>query len=349
MDKLKLGMIGAGYIGQLGHLANFAQLSGCEVTALADLRPALREQVAGRHGIEHTYASHRELLENSDVDAVVVVTPRSQTYSVALDCLLAGKHVLTEKPMAVSVDEGEALVAAAAEQRVRYCVGYMKRYDAGVDEARRMLADPALIDALGPIRFARGHCYMGDSYCNAGGQIETGERAGYPDNYARVAPDWVPLQHRENYGSFINTYSHVTNLLRYLFGSQPTVEYTHLGSRESQLCVLRFGSFLASLETGRSSSRDWEEEVVLFFDHGKLTLKMPPALLRNTPARVELYTAGQEQQIVRPLCDWSWSFQNQARAFVSDVRENRPSRIDGADALEDLRLAEELWRRDLAK
>jgi predicted dehydrogenase len=342
-------MIGAGYMGQIAHLANFAQITECRVAALADLRPQLRAQVAHRYGIADVYESHRELLDDGRVDAVVVVTPRSQTFSIALECLQAGQHVLTEKPIAVTSAEGQTLVETARQNELRYCVGYMKRYDEGVDAAKQILDELRDGGELGPIQFVRAHCYMGDGFCNADGHIVTDEAAEYPENYGRVAPEWVPDDQKENYGAFLNTYTHVTNLLRYLTGEQPQVDYTRLRCTNGQLCVLDYGSFVASLETGTSSSRHWEEQIAIFFADGRLTLDMPPPLLRNTPARVRLYRAGNRQEIVSPQCGWSWSFKNQAQAFVSDVLANSESRIEGSEALLDLELAESLWRHDLAK
>src|SRR5262249_49250885 len=98
--QLNIGMIGAGFIGQLAHLMNYVEIRECRVLALAEYRPDLRRRVAQRYDIPRTYATHHELLEDADVEAVVVVTPRPYTAPVVLDCLKAGKHVISEKPMA---------------------------------------------------------------------------------------------------------------------------------------------------------------------------------------------------------------------------------------------------------
>ena len=92
--KIRLGFVGAGFMGQVAHLSNYYDLEGCEVVALAELRKDLRESVASRYGIAQRYVNHVELLRHADVDAVIAVTPRSMTYEVARDCLLAGKHLL---------------------------------------------------------------------------------------------------------------------------------------------------------------------------------------------------------------------------------------------------------------
>ena len=102
-------MVGVGYIGQIAHLANYAEMEGCEVTAIAEIRPSLRDAVQAHYGIPQAFTSHRELLDNADLDAVVAVTSRHHTGPVALDCLKAGKHLLTEKPMAATLGQAEPL------------------------------------------------------------------------------------------------------------------------------------------------------------------------------------------------------------------------------------------------
>ena len=190
--QINVGMIGAGFIGQIAHLQNFSGLPVCRLVALAEFRPELRRKVAEHHGIPRTYATHTELLRDPEVEAVVVVTPRAHTAPVVLDCLQAGKHVLSEKPMAGTAEQGQRLVDCAKAKRVRYAVGYMKRFDEGVQTAKRLLDQVVASGELGPILFARAHCFMGDSYCNAAGHIVTDEKPEYFNTGWPTAPDWLP-------------------------------------------------------------------------------------------------------------------------------------------------------------
>ncbi len=347
--KVNVGMIGAGFIGQIGHLMNYVEIPGCRLAGLAEFRPELRRKVAERYGILRTYATHRELLQDPEIEAVVVVTPRAYTAPVVLDCLEAGKHVLSEKPMAGTVEQGLRLVEAARVRQRHYAVGYMKRHDEGVQTAKRLLNEAISDGSLGPLLFARAHCYMGDSYCRADGHIVTEEKAEYSDAGWPTAPDWLPAERQRSYAAFVNTYSHNTNLLRYLFDKTPVVEYANLGHPQAQITVLNFGDFSATLETGRASQRGWDEVTEVYFADGRLVLRTPPALLRNVPATVELYKAGTTQQIILPQCNWTWSFRRQAEAFIRGIIDEESPLSPGADALEDLRLSEEIWRKDLAR
>ena len=347
--KLHLGMIGAGFIGQLAHLMNYVEVRGCRVVALAEFRPELRRRVAERYGITRTYATHRELLKDAEVEAVVVVTPRAHTAPVVLNCIEAGKHVLSEKPMAGTSEQGQRLVDAARERKVHYAVGYMKRYDEGVQLAKHLLDEAIKSGSLGPALYARAHCYMGESYANADGHVVTEEKPDYADSGWPSAPEWLPADWHKPFASFINNYSHNTNLLRYLFGATPKVEYVSLARHPGQLAVFDFGTFSATLETGRTSNRSWDEVTEVFFADGRLTLRTPPALLKNVPASVELYRAGKIQEVVSPQPAWTWSFRRQAQAFVDDVLGKRDSLISGADALHDMRLIEDMWRMEMRR
>ncbi len=343
---VNIGMIGAGFIGQIAHLMNYVEVKACRVIALAEFRPELRRKVADRYFIPHRYATHEEMLSNPEVDAVVVVTPRPHTAPVVLDCLKAGKHVISEKPMAGTVAQASELVECAQANQRHYAVGYMKRYDEGVELAKSMLDQLLASGELGPILFVRAHCYMGDSYCKADGHVVTDEVTLYPHDGLPMAPPSIDASLHGAYARFVNCFSHNTNLLRYLFGTNPRVDYANLSGKTGQIAVFDYGSFRATLETGSATCRGWDEITEIFFADGRLTIKTPPALLRNVPASVELYKAGTIQQITRPQPSWTWSFRRQAEAFVSDILNNTPSRSPGADAILDLQLAETMWQVD---
>lgn len=341
---VKIGMVGAGFMGQLAHLANYVEIDDCQIVALAELRPELRRQVCQRYGIPKSYASHEELLEDREVEAVVAVTPRYMTGPVALDCLKAGKHLLTEKPMAGTVEQGERLVRTAREQEIRYAVGYVKRYDKGIQMAKQILDDLLSTGELGPVTFVRAHNFMGDSYCNIAGHIETDEkipanRPGWSEN-----PDWIPEQLKRPYVRFLNVHIHNINLLRYFFNQTPAVNYVRLDRLNGQVAVLDFGSFTCVLEAGCMAHRGWDDSIEIYFASGRLRIEYPPGLLRNVPARIELYKGGNVNETYVPHVEWEWAFRRQAEAFINDIKNGNEPIASGADALEDMRLIEEMWR-----
>lgn len=341
-------MIGAGFIGQLAHMMNFHELDSCRIVGLAEFKPELRAKVAARYEIPRTYATHTELLNDPEVEAVIVVTPRPFLAPTVLDCIRAGKHVLSEKPMAGNAEQGSQLVKEAKQRNVVYAVGYMKRYDCGVEIAKNAFQNALITGELGTLLSVYGRCFMGNSYCNVYGHVTTQEKTSYPDAGWEIGPKWLPKELQSDYGAFVNCHSHLTNLLRYFFGRTPTVDFASMSS-PCQTAVLRFGDVLATVQTGKSSQGGWDEQVRFQFSDGEIDLTLPPALLRNVPAGVEIYSAGKIQQRVKPQVDWSWSFMRQAEAFIRAVSEREVFRSPGEDALEDLLLCEELWKNDVMR
>ncbi|MEM7441766.1 MAG: Gfo/Idh/MocA family oxidoreductase [Pseudomonadota bacterium] len=116
--ELGVGIIGGGQWGT--HHANvFKTLPRSRLIAACDLDEGRAGRFAAEHGAEASYSDHRSLLEHPGIDAVSVATPDFTHTQIILDALAAGKHVLTEKPLATTEQEAEAIEhAASASDRV---------------------------------------------------------------------------------------------------------------------------------------------------------------------------------------------------------------------------------------
>jgi len=344
---LGVGFIGTGMIGQVAHLANFLNLPGCRIVGLAELRPELGRKAAAKFGVPKVYATHRELLADSEVGAVVVVTRRPATGPIVLEALEAGRHVLSEKPMAHTVEQATRLVEAAVRHDLRYAVGFMKRHDAGTKMAKEILDELRGSGELGRILFVRAYCYGGEFKCAATDFVMTDEAR--PDGLATwpSAPDWVPAELVSDYAWFLNVFLHDLNILRYLMDRKPEVRAVELARRNGRLVNFDFGEFPAILEMAEIPFTDWQEGVEILFERGRLTLRFPSPMLRDVPARVELTRAGQNPEKFVPRLGKSWAFRRQAEAFVADVAARREPLASGRDAVADLCLAETIWRQYL--
>lgn len=342
--KIRIGMVGAGMVGQLAHLANFAQLPGCRVTALAELRPGLGELAAKRFGVPNLFPSHREMLAADIVDAVVVVTRRPATGPIVLEALEAGKHVLSEKPMAHSVDQGHRLVEAARKRDLVYSLGFMKRHDSGTALAKQAFDDFARSKELGRVLFMRVWCFGGEFACGADGFVMTDETR--PEGIALwpIAPSFVPPDRAADYAWFLNVFVHDLNILRYFVGATPKVRAVDLSHTNGRLVLFDCGEFSATLEMAEQENTAWNEGLEVVFERGRLSLTFASPMWKNHPATVTLVRGSEE---IKLPSDWSWSFRRQAEAFVADIVGNRAPLASGADALADLELAEDIWRHHL--
>ncbi len=337
-------MVGAGYIGQIAHLANYAEMEGCEVAAIAEIRPGLRDAVAAHYGIPEAFASHEELLRDADLDAVIAVTRRHHIGPIALDCLKAGKHLLTEKPMAATLKQAETLTEAAQSAGLTYAVGYMKRHDEGVQLAKGLIEGLVASGELGPLTFARFYCFQGHHFYDHATAVGLGEdRPEGLESWTEV-PDWLPPELHADYDDFMNVCTHDINLMRYLLGATPSVVHLDYRAKAGSIALFDFGGFPAVLEFGMFEHDNWCEGVEIFFQKGRMTIELPPPLLKDTPARVTLHRGAGEDSVETFEAGQDWSFRRQARAFIKDLRDDHVPLASGGDAVEDIRLAEALWK-----
>ncbi len=128
MRPLRCAVIGVGYLGKF-HAEKYAALPGCELVAVADLDAPAVQAVADRTG-SRAVTDYRELL--GKVDAASIVVPTSLHFEVARDFLAAGAHVLVEKPMTVTLEEADELIAIAERTGRILMVGHLERFNAAL-------------------------------------------------------------------------------------------------------------------------------------------------------------------------------------------------------------------------
>lgn len=328
-------------VGQMCHLANFAANPACRVVAVADLRPDLAAAAAQKFGVARVYGTHRELLADSEVSAVVVVTKRRATGPIVLDALNSGRHVLSEKPMAYTTAQAETLVEAARRQDLIYSIGYMKRHDAGVARALAALARLRADGSLGRIVAARGWCLGGDTGRAQDNFVMTGEAR--PDGLELWddGPDWMPRAMRQGYDNFLNVFSHIINLSRHLLGPSPTLLESAIETSGAARLALDFNGIACTLDLANGANGAWREGLAIDFERGSLTLELP-APFAEQEAQVIIVHDGQS---TRPARATSWAFRRQADAFVADIVDRKIPLASGADSVTDISLAEMVYER----
>jgi UDP-N-acetylglucosamine 3-dehydrogenase len=139
---LTAAVIGVGAMGR-HHARVYKDIAATQLVGVADPDPAHSEFVAGRQNVP-TFVDHSDLLASTQPDLVSIAVPTALHLSVARDCLEAGAHVLVEKPIAATVDEGRQLVEAAAAAGRALCVGHVERFNPAVLELKRRLDAGAL-------------------------------------------------------------------------------------------------------------------------------------------------------------------------------------------------------------
>lgn len=128
MQKTKVAVIGLGGIAQLVHLPNLSKIENVEVTSVAEIKKSRLNAIADKFSVAERYTDYKELLEKSDVSAVIIATPTASHKEVALDCIKAGKDILVEKPLARTYAEAKPIVDAANKHGRKVMVGLNLRY-----------------------------------------------------------------------------------------------------------------------------------------------------------------------------------------------------------------------------
>ncbi len=350
MRRLRIGYVGAGFMAQKVHLPNFSLIDDCELVALAEVRPQLGAKVAERFRIPRLYASHRELVADASIEAVAVSADYALQGEIARDALLAGKDVFMEKPMAVSLEQADRLLAAARATGARLMVGYMKRYDAGNELAKRYIDRFRESGELGAVTYVRNHGFCGDWISGLDAPMDVTDE---PKPLApRQSPTWLPAGEAPRYLGYLQQYTHNINLMRWFLDAEDRVRVRQVdldADGYTGIVVLDLDGSRAVLESGKVSHYRWDEHTQVYFEHGWVKTWAPPLLLRNAPAEVEVYRAGQDQEFIRPVPTpaWSWSYRREAEHFVSAVRDGTPFLSSGEDARTDVRLFEDIYRQHL--
>lgn len=139
--QLRIGVLGCGPIAQAAHFDSCRRAHNAELYAICDLAPDLLQRMAELHQPRTTYPSSEAMLADPAVEAVIVAIADQFHVGAVAQALAAGKHVLVEKPLGVTVEECEQVRRQAAGSGLTVQIGSMKRFDPGIAFAQRFIAE----------------------------------------------------------------------------------------------------------------------------------------------------------------------------------------------------------------
>ncbi|MBA3847987.1 MAG: Gfo/Idh/MocA family oxidoreductase [Planctomycetes bacterium] len=350
MSRIRLGYVGCGFMAQKVHLPNIVGLADeCELVALAEVRPKLGKLVQERLRIPRLYQSHLDLAKDKDIQAVAVSAQYAVQGDIAIDLLRAGKDVLVEKPMAISVVQAERILAAERTSGKRLMVAYMKRYDPG----NRVVHDLLARKELGRVRFVRNHGFGGDWTGGLDTPMDSTDEA-YPGN-ASEWPTWLPEAMRKGYVDYLQQYTHNVNLIRWFLGLTDGVRVLSANLDPADgwrgVVMLDAGGVPITIESGWVDFEGWDEHTQIYCDGGWIRTEAPPLLLRNAPATVEVYKATKEAKTrtsIFPNDGRAWAYKEEMRHFIASVRDGTPFRSPASDTIHDVALLEDIYKAVVA-
>lgn len=134
---MKVAVIGVGSMG-INHLRVYTELDNIEVVGASDVSPERLEMISSRFSVK-TYSDYQELIEKEKPDAVSITVPTSDHEKVAAFCLEHGVHLLVEKPIAATVEEGKRLIALAEKVNRQLMVGHIIRFNPAIQSLKQRL------------------------------------------------------------------------------------------------------------------------------------------------------------------------------------------------------------------
>lgn len=139
-----VALIGTGSIALQNHAPGIATHPEGRLVALCDPDALALERASRATGITRTFSDYREVLDQKDVDAVVITTPNHVHAAIAIAAVKAGKHVLCEKPLGLTLEEAQSMLAAAEQAGVVHMTAFTYRFVPAIRYMKRLLAEGRL-------------------------------------------------------------------------------------------------------------------------------------------------------------------------------------------------------------
>ncbi|MCJ7703848.1 MAG: Gfo/Idh/MocA family oxidoreductase [Anaerolineales bacterium] len=312
IEGLQVGIIGLGQIAQRGHIPGF-QRAGAKVVAACDVNEATAKQVCEKFGLTSYYTDWKTMLDEGGFGAVSICTPPSFHAEMAIECAGRGLHVLTEKPMAPSLEDCDRMIAASEENHVILMVSHSQRYKGAHQTAKRIiqtgrLGKPYMIQSVfghpGPEKWSEtGQWYFNPAVAQMGVMSDLG--------YHKLdLMQWLLDDQVVNIKAFMGTYEKDTTL------------------EDSAACVLHFKSgVIGTMLVSWDFKPDMDNSISIRFEKGAL---MVPADDPNKLIIREAFGTDRTEEMVytNKSTDPSGWF-GAISDFVKAVENGLPSPIPG--------------------
>jgi myo-inositol 2-dehydrogenase/D-chiro-inositol 1-dehydrogenase len=313
MDRLKVGIIGAGYIGGV-HASALARDERVRVAAVHDIIGERAERLAQQAGAAVS-ASAEELIEASD--AVYITTPNTKHTALALAAIGAGKHVFCEKPMATNTSDARLVMEAASRSKQVFQVGHNRRFAPVYAMLKRMVSE-------------------GRPSHSAHIKMNRGEL---------INPAWV-ADPQITGGFLYETTIHMFDMARFLFGEVAEMDAAGSSHEYPEVddfsCLLRFASgFHATFASSADASWIFPfERVEVFCHHQTITTREMESITYSEEPDGR-YTTHSMQQLSK---EEKWGYIQEDRAFADSIFKSLPAAVTALDGFKSVELVDGCYR-----
>ncbi|WP_438447548.1 Gfo/Idh/MocA family protein [Gorillibacterium sp. sgz5001074] len=321
MQKLKWGILGCASIAIGKVIPGMLKSETAEIAAIASRGPEKAREAAAQFGIPKAYGSYEELLSDPEVEAVYIPLPNHLHKEWTIRAAEAGKHVLCEKPLALSATEAEEMADACRQAGVVLAEAFMYRYHPQISLSKKLIEE----GSVGTVRLIRGSF----TFHNA---ADTGN--------VRYVKEWGG-------GSLFDVGCYPIHAARYLLGQEPEAVTAHGFFSEAHGGVDMVASGTLEFAGGVSLLFDcgmWaanRQSLEIVGTEGTINLPAPFLPSFDAPAVVVLRTRGEERVVEAGPAN---SYSLQADEFAAVVRGERQARFPASDAVANMRVVEACLR-----
>ena len=312
---LRLGILGCGPIAQIAHFDACRKARNAELYAICDLADDLREKMAAIHEPRVACRTYEEMLADAKVEAVLIGVADQFHVPLALKAIEAGKHVLVEKPLGVSIEECEELRKRVHASRLMLQVGNNRRFDPGIAFAQKFIREE-----LGQMIALKAW------YC------DSTHRYTMTDNLQPIVrqssrakrPEGNPKADKRRY--FLLTHaSHLVDTARF-FGGEISAVRARLSDRCGAFTwfieVEYANGALGHLDLTIPVRGEFEEGFQIYGEHGSVKGQVFLPWYHKTSV-VECFSE-KDRQFHRPLGEDAHSYKLQIESFADTILHDRP-------------------------
>ena len=329
MANLQLGLLGCGSIAQIAHLEAIRKADNVDFVALCDAAEDLGQEIGARHHVPKLYTDHEKFLADPAVEAVLIPVAHAFHAPLAIAALAAGKHVLVEKPLAVTIEECEQIVAAVERTGLQLQMACMKRYDPGLQFAHQFVHEQ--LDGI--IAVAGWYC---DSQFH--GRYVQSLRGGRFASQGQLRPSGAaPDAHLNN---LLGHGVHLIDTVRFLADDEITAVTTTHSFQDGDLVsmsLLEFaqgarGTFQLTVKT----DMDWFEGYHVHGQGGSVVAQtFFPYTNRGSDVKVFDAKCNEYRSPAMPDSD---PYERQLEAFADAVLSGKPVSPNATDGLIDQKI-----------
>lgn len=300
MKKLGVAVIGAGFWGR-NHARVLKELEETELLAVCDISPEKAEKAASQFGAK-PYTNPRKMLTRKDIEAVTICTWSTNLAKEALNALNHGKHVLVEKPMAPNAQQAKKLIEKAEKEGLHLTVGFLMRFIPGMQHIKKAVEDKSI----------------GNLVCATAKRVsEWPERIG-------------------DIGVVKDTAIHDIDVMRYIFGEEPTTVYAKTGNLRRK-DFEDYAHIMLTFEGGRSAFI--ESNWLTPYKTRTLVVTGSKAIMKLDYITQEL-TIEDAKETTQPRYPWQEPLKLEIQHFVNCILKKEKPLITGEDGLKALQIAE---------